>query len=128
MKKLVFFLFLALVLASCKSKEGKIFAFVEEFNNSEIADSLVKQSKAYYINKKEANIDFILNATDSTITNDILKTSFPKILDQVVNSHPDLNSLVKDDVIFNLRIYNQFGTKVVESPLNKENIANLNVF
>lgn len=128
MKKLAFFLLLTLVLAACKSKEGKIFAFVEEFNNSEIADSLVKQSKAYYINKKEANIDFILNATDSTITNDILKTSFPKILDQVINSHPDLNSLVKDDVIFNLRIYNQFGTKVVESPLNKENIAHLNVF
>ncbi|TJZ62243.1 hypothetical protein FAZ15_06985 [Sphingobacterium olei] len=127
MKKLTLF-FLALVLASCKSKEGKIFAFIEDFNNSEISNPLVKQSKAYYINKKEANIDFILNATDSTITNDILKTSFPKILDQVVNSHPDLNSLVKDDVIFNLRIYNQFGTKVVESPLDKDNIANLNVF
>ncbi|WP_140936987.1 hypothetical protein [Sphingobacterium lumbrici] len=128
MKKLVFFLFLALVLVACKSKEGKIFAFVEEFNNSEINNPLVKLSKAYYINKKEANIDFILNATDSTITNDILKTSFPKILDQVVSTHPELNNLVKDDVIFNLRIYNQFGTKVIESPLNKDNIKHFNVF
>ncbi|GGH11317.1 hypothetical protein FAZ19_00590 [Sphingobacterium alkalisoli] len=128
MKKSIFFLLVALALASCQSKEGKIFSFVEDFNNSEIVNPLIKQSKAYYINKREANIDFIFNAEDSVITNDILKKSFSSILGQVINAHPDLNTLVNDGVIFNLRIFNQFGTKVIESPLNKDNIKDLNVF
>lgn len=128
MKKSIFFLLVALVLASCQSKEGKIFSFVEDFNNSEIVNPLIKQSKAYYINKREANIDFIFNAEDSVITNDILKKSFSSILGQVINAHPDLNTLVNDGVVFNLRIFNQFGTKVIESPLNKDNIKDLNVF
>lgn len=129
MKKLTILFAIFLFLIACENNESLVFKFTQHVNDKEnvIKDDFLIQSKAFYVNKKEVNLDLILKTkTNDTIPGeDILK------IEKVVNTLFEKNPQGKDIIDFgtevNLRLYNSAGVKITEIPLKEYSTQDLAV-
>ena len=62
MKKLTILFASIIFLAACDTKETRVFKFTQHVNDkeNEIKDDFLIKSKAFYVNKKEINLDLIV--------------------------------------------------------------------
>lgn len=119
MKKLTILFASIIFLTACDTKETRVFKFTQHVNDkeNEIKDEFLIQSKAFYVNKKEINLDLILKtrAIDTIPGVDIPKIE--KVVTTLFEKNPNGKDIIDGGTEVNLRLYNSAGVKISEIPL-----------
>ena len=129
MKKLAILFVVFIFFASCKNKESRVFKFTQHVNDkeNEIKDEFLIQSKAFYVSKKQVNLDLILK----TKTNDTIPVQELGQVENVVKSlfdkNPNGKDIIEGGTVVNLRLYNSSGVKISEIPLKEYNMKDLDI-
>ena len=118
MRKLLFIFILSCIFISCKNKEARVYELVTAYNENKeaISNATLKHTKAYSLDKRTVSLDFIFNTKNDTF-GEPYTHELSAILMQVDQKYPECKKLIKDGMEFKLRIYNAFGIKMTEFPL-----------
>jgi len=129
MKRIAILFTTIFFLIGCENKESRVFKFAQQVNDkeNEIKDDFLIQSKTFYVNKNEVNMDLIVKtkAIDTIPTEDISKIE--KVVSTLFEKNPKGKDIIDGGTEVNLRLYNSSGIKIKEIPLKAYTTQDLNV-
>ena len=118
MNKFLLLILLPLFFTACKNKEARVYDLVTTYNEHKeaISNPNLKHTKAYSLDKRTVSLDFIFDTKEDTF-GEPYGHELAGILQQVDQKYPECKKLMKDGMTFTLRVYNAFGIKITEFPL-----------
>lgn len=128
MRRLLFLLLFPLFIIACKNKEARSYELVTQINEDKevlTTDSL-RHSKAYILDKKTIALDFVFATGEETLT-ELFANQLMDVLSQVSEEYPQCQKLLKDGMNFKTRVYNKYGVKIQEYPLEVDSEDQLKI-
>lgn len=115
----------AIVLTACQSKNDKINDFVNMYNRSSsmMNSYMIKSTKATNSGKDEITIEVntASNGEDEMQT-ELIKSSLPELLGQVIKSQPEGKELLDKGVKFNIKIYGAGARVIADEVIDSKTI------
>lgn len=128
MRKLLFLLLFPLLIVACKNKEARSYELVTQINDDKeaLATDSLRHTKAYILDKKNIALDFVFATGEESLTEPIAN-QLSDVLSQISEKYPECQKLLKDGMNFKTRVYNKYGIKIQEHPLEADSEGQLKI-
>ena len=126
MRRILSIALVSLVFIACKTKETRTYELVQYYNSDKgilTSDSL-RYTKAYILDKRTVALDYVFSTQEEIVTKPFMD-QLADVLSQVSGEYPECRNLIKEGIDFKARIYNKYGIKIQEYPLEVDKEGNL---
>jgi len=127
---LIYLLIACLGVFSCKSKEQKLYEFVNRYNQALGLGgfpSAVGSSKAIYKDGNEVIVELELNFLKDDLQATMIEKTAPDILFNIIKAIPEGHDLFNEGVKFNLQLFDKKHVKFADTILSKHTFKNIDV-